>query len=493
MIQKTFLLLITVFTVLASSVTHAQPVLNATKTNFHAGEFTETFSMTDHENNIHIFLTSSNKIGHLMYDSSFNLLKENRYEVTLGEVNLVQGYYFNQDKINIYFSNNKLNKFHLFTLEHDEKFELSNFEFEKGKEVVIQKINAHNNFYILTSVKKSSILKIYNFKNSGYDTFFHDFSEETFLSQKNEKTTLWNILKRKSIEVFEDDIPTSIVLSAEPIKIYPGLDEVTITLNHRKNLTRIITLNLTSQKNEIDYLLIPEHRIENKEYHKSNSFIYNNVIYQILCDNHQLIIQFFDRKEKKLINEFHLDENDNLYSQNTPIFEGTAVVSVDNEVIHDTKTFLKKLSSTKVAIAALEKNGSIITTVGANGIRTNNFTGVPMKDKPFFEMKGDPLFEETIGGIPIATFGPINISITPIIGSFYSYSKSKSVYTRYLFNPTNFEHKKGYAVINVFDLIAVYKGREIKDIAPSYENIFKYNDHFIYGYLTDQEYRLVKF
>ena len=81
------------------------------------------------------------------------------------------------------------------------------------------------------------------------------------------------------------------------------------------------------------------------------------------------------------------------------------------------------------------------------------------------------------------------------MNAFFTVENSMTTYTRSLLNKDTFEQEKGFAGINIFELIHVYKTQDVKLKKVIRENIFKNNGDYIYGYYNPEssKYTLLRF
>ena len=157
--------------------------------------------------------------------------------------------------------------------------------------------------------------------------------------------------------------------------------------------------------------------------------------------------------------------------------------------LEKTSQLLRKLSNAQsTGLFVYEQNGNLNLTIGG-------YTEIRSTGGNFGAMNMG------MGGFGSTTL-PNGITIrnysNPTFGAYNSYSYSKSVRAKCLFNPETFEHIEGKVEKNIFDRASsnaekIRKQNISKILAL--ETIFKYKGFFIQGYYNrkNKEYILYKF
>jgi len=353
------------------------------------------------------------------------------------------------------------------------------FEKKDKDEIILSYLNHDNRFYVLSNSKNSSKLQLYKFSYNSYDILEYDFSSERFYSEDEKSTNLYTLLQKQEISIIENDIPSSIEETSKKFKLYKQDNEFLITLNHRKNNTKIIHLDFDNPQNsKVDLFFIPVAAFKYQVF--SNSLVHKNRLFQFLASKNDFFMQVFELNSKELLKEYKFTRDyNNIPFSNSPLYIGNGSIASELDEIYETNKFLKYISSKHLGAMAYEKNGNLILTIG--GLYTINSGGGMM-------FPGG-------GGFYGAGNGMVNTAVNPVFWMYDSYSTRSAVFTRCLFDMKNLEHQKGFAPINVFDLISIYKKQDIKDLKTSLETIYKYDDFYVLGYfnLKSEEYAMIKF
>jgi hypothetical protein len=459
----------------------AQETLTTDKVDFSKFYVDSPFSLVDNNEQLHLFFMSKSKATHLIYDEKYQLKTANNYNQPPSPFKDLLGYSLNgSSAINLYFSNPKSNRFLVRFIEEGEITIEKEFDFKIKKELFIKAINHQNNFYILTAVKATSILKLYKFDGDQYNIQTYDFSQKRFLDYKNEPIELSKLLKEVSVvPIVEEEVPSAIDITSKIVKIYPKKDHLILTFDHRDSGTRIMRLNLSNGESDFSYHSVATNLFTKASYNlSSNSFLYRNRIYQLIADRYLLVFTIKNLADGELIKEYSFNEDDiDIPIANSPIYQDGSLYSGKVRELDKTKQFLRKTSKSAVGVFAYEKEGLLQVQLG--GVSEINTGG------------GGAVFG-AFGGIPIATAGALTVTFNPAFFAYDSFSKTRSVFIKCLFDINTLEHLPGPTENTVFDNVADYADTlERIDL----ETVFRRDDYFIYGYYhkKNKTYSLLSF
>ena len=195
-----------------------------------------------------------------------------------------------------------------------------------------------------------------------------------------------------------------------------------------------------------------------------------NHLFQIIASRRKCKIFIKNIETRTVEKKYEFNREYNIGFNNSEIYQDKGSFSLESEKIKDTKKFLAEMMEGNIALTVEEKYGKLYLVFGGYGTYTVSGPGF---------------------GLPVASFG----SVTLFMGAFYSVSNSQATYTRSLLHPDTFENLDGFAGINIFELIKVFKDEEagLKNVIR--ENIYKYDDFYIYGYYDTktENYTLLKF
>lgn len=403
-------------------------------------------------------------------------------------------------EINLFFSNYRGDGFFLMSLdEENEKAYVKQYDLKfDSKERFFKTLNHHNQFQMLTYVKGASVLKRYLFSKSKVKTIVYDLEDESFYNKYGTQAPLSNVLGSKDdCSVIESNIPLSLEIASKKVKIYPSKEELLISLNHRKEGTRIIRLNSTNNTSKTYFFKAKTKSLGVEQIKKSNSFILNDTLYFLSMTKNDLSFSASNINTEEQFKMILFKKNDSILFKNGPIYEQGSVTTSpfsnksvsERRVIETSKKFLQRLSKSDIAIQVFERDRMIDLTIG--GINSN---------------KGGGGYSTTssITGIQEGKNNQIEIvrsSTTPLYYSFNSYISSSSIFFKSLLNSNDFTHivnDSPNIASNVFDRISM-RSRYLKNAVLkrklAIETIFKMHDFWVYGYYNKKEktYTLVRF
>lgn len=459
--SKKFLLVIISF--LFTTITQAQELFSKVELSKNALD-SETIGIVDNQENVNLINIGLTTIFHSKYNEAGTLLFQKKYSRPNYIYSSTQGYSINEDNsIILYFSNGKNKLFGNITLpqDADAKPIYSEFTVNGKKEKFLVAINDSGLFYIYTYLKNTSILKRYTVSKEIKEVIDFNLTKERFYNFKNEIAPLSEVLDPWNVTLIESNVPNSIDIASEKIKLYIKGNEHIFTMNHRKIATRTIRLNKHSNEVSIGYYNMPARLFSLNEGLRSNSFIFKDCVYQFICSKQRLNLSAYDLETKELIKEYNFDKNDDLTIKNEALKqEGGTYAFGGKRNLEKTSQFLRKISKSQdVGIYIFQKDNRLNLSMGGK-IAINH---------------GSPIS----GGFGNPATGGISV------GAYASYSTTRSVFINCLFDPKTFEHLEGQLDKNIFDRISEHadflkESNQVKKL--KLESVFKYKDTFMQGY-----------
>lgn len=377
----------------------------------------------------------------------------------------------------------KNNDFVIFmTNKNRRKFASSRFSFEENKiefneldldlenEKIIQTADYNNKFHVLTITPKTAIINVYRFEDATtYSKFPIDFSSHTFLNQKQKEADLYEMITvnsgfyglGKSIDLvkIKTDNPTALEVACNPTKLYQQNEHILLTFDSNEDVTQIVDINLKKLEGSVKSI---QKAMENWAYKEknSNSFLYEDILYQIVTTKAAIHLRAINYKTDKIINEHSAHADEKISFKNSSIAQTGGTFDNFRE-FEDTGTLLRKVRRGKAGLA-VHKNGAFYhITYGGIIERTVN-SGMMM---PGF-------------GMPIASIGAVTVFFNPTYFAYESYTHTKALLVDALFN-SDFEHQEGDIGDNIFDSIEAFE--EENKITPAGRTIFKLNNSYILG------------
>ena len=211
-------------------------------------------------------------------------------------------------------------------------------------------------------------------------------------------------------------------------------------------------------------------------------------------------VKHFDTQE--MLKEIVLHKDDSITFKNTPIIqEGPAFIAgTITREMEATSKFLRKVSAGDIGIAAYRNDGNYRITLGSKKeIRSGGGAMMPLGG---------------FGAMPMASFGPANVTFNPTFYAYGNYTSTKTVRIDCLFNE-DFNHIAGEVPENILDKVKAFEDSFDSETltdgssAKGYKrfngntsksdielkNLFWHQDQLYFGYLDtgDRNYHLVKF
>ncbi|MFC0603277.1 hypothetical protein [Winogradskyella pulchriflava] len=424
--------------------------------NEESGEFVTFFKYFKH---FAAYLHS--KEGELLNTFSANALPKYK--------NNYLGASINGNDYTLFFQNDYGTKFSALTI----NFSTSGFEFTDkinaipNTESLIGSLEYKSHIYILTSLKRSSKLKLYKLINHNEvteDVF--DFSHIKFTSPRGFDITLNQLLDggydESKASLIENNEPGSLESSSKKNKLFLDGNKLILTNDTYDISTILLSIDLDNKTS--DYTEFSKAAFDKKDRgSKSNSFVLDDYFFNLYASKEKLDFSIYDIHSKSLIKSITITENDSIAFKNSPIIlEGG---EFDNyRELERTKQFLRKVSNSNAGLFAYKQNDSYIITIGCSKTveMSNQFAFV----SGFF------------GGL---AFGITTAILTP---SYYSYTHTKSTRIECLFDE-DFNSIDGTIPENGFDKIKAYVDNNT-DIKFKHKSVFKIKEKYILGYFEKE-------
>jgi hypothetical protein len=478
--MKKIFLLIFFFSIKIQSQLHVNNInirLNSNK---------DVFQIIDHENQkVNLFLSDKYKVNSFILDNQMkplDTLSGNRPEKKYKDI---LGYSGNLYNPVIYWSDKQKNKILSQTFNFIErKCYLKEFDIkikEKG-EVFLEQFTENNKFYILVLSEKNH-LKLYCLYNESIIEKEFDLSKT---NNGNELINISSIFDKSSFDLsFEEpktitkiisDFPVSLSESAKRRKLYIRNNQLILTFDVSNGFTNLIIINLDNFLFTLEKIQKPTIDNVKEENIKSNSFILDDNIFQIIVCSKQLILSV-KNLDGNNIKEFKINDTDDFKINNTPFIRQSNGFERELET---TEQFLRKIVRSNFGISLLKQNEKIIAKIGCISADASGGYMAPMNMSV-----GGGTFNTPAGSV---SFQPINHQFN----NFYSYGSKRSIYTDCLFDK-NFNHINEKISDLTYDKISKFK--EGFEANISCETVFKIFNTYIFGYYDESfgAYRLYKF
>ncbi|WP_299102542.1 hypothetical protein [uncultured Winogradskyella sp.] len=447
-----------------------------TKEQSHEKTLRQVINIVNPETNelVVVFRYSTFIVAHI-YNQEGVLINTFRTEVLPKYKNNYFGTTINGNSYTLFFQNDYGTKFSALTLNFDSSgFQFSNkLKIPLKAETLLGSFEYNSTVYLLSTVKKTSKLKLYQLNNHEEyteDTF--DFSHIELKTYNGFKTNLNRVLdggyEIPDVSMINHGEPTSLEKVIQKNKLYIDGNKLMLTNDVDDISTTLITIDLETKNSQ--YHNFPKPSFSKKDHGiKSNSFVLDDRLYNMYVSKEKLDFSVFDINSKSLIKSFVITDTDSITFKNSPIIlEGGDFQNYRE--LDKTKQFLKKVSNSNAGLSVYKNNGNYIVTLGCSETMTSS---------AFMTFYGGAL-----GGIVVG------ISSSILTTTFLTYTKTKSTRIECLFDKdmTSIQAK---IPENNFDIISKFIESQPKT-KFAFKSIFKTNNSFILGYF-DADLALYKY
>ncbi|MDY8136999.1 hypothetical protein [Aquimarina sp. 2201CG5-10] len=394
------------------------------------------------------------------------------------------GYNVQEDVYSLFFTNNRKTKFEILTFNFKNKTSsLKSLDFKLKKEWFIDAINYQNKIYILSVSKNNSDLNIYTF-NEDFEVSKNTSSLKS-LEYKNSIDgsifTAYNTLSYYDIAKIEPRNPNVIETTSKKTKIYVLDNQLILSFDHRGKETQLFYVNLDTF--ELTFKAIEKPSNTEKGFVKSNSYIFDDKIFQIASSSKKMRFTIKDLETKQKIKEYSITKEDSITFKNSPIIQegGGAFSDFSKNRIREmekTSKYLRKISSSNLGISVYKVDNEYNVILG--GTKEINNGGVSH-------------FGVGVGfGGTVGSSGALSVSFNPTYYGYGGYTSTKSTYINCLFDK-NFDHLEGDIQKNKYDLLTDFED-SLKN-EPEAVTVFLHKDLLHYGFFDKKlrTYNLYRF
>ncbi|AXT51690.1 hypothetical protein D1818_12885 [Aquimarina sp. BL5] len=397
----------------------------------------------------------------------------------------ILGYNIEGNTYSIFFSDSWSTKFGVQTFDFDTKTAKNTFlDFKIKGEKYVESVVYNNKIHVITITKKSSDLNIYTFDKQFIPTkntvSLKELEYPNPRSRNHTINAYYLLLSDTGgisrsvidIEKIEGSNPNVIETTSKENKLYQFNNQLVFSFDYNHKKTQLCFIDLETFETVVKSYDKPSNTEEG--YRKSNSYIFDNKLFQIASSNQKMKFTVLDLKTEKMIKEYKVTKEDTIRFKNSPIIqEGGGILPgfSENRVreMEKTSKYLRKISSSDLGISVYKvDNAYNIVLGGTKEITTSNgYTGINGFGGGF-GMGG------TVGGSTVAWIG-----FNPTFYNYSSYTTTKSTYINCLFD-NNFDHIQGDIKKNGYDRL--FEFEDNLDIKTKAVNIFLHKDRLHYGF-----------
>jgi len=424
-------------------------------------EINQSFNVVDSETgNIAFFLEENKLVKGFLYDKDFKLLAKVYSEDLKDKYKSFIGFQIKGNIISLFMNTKNNRSYGVLTFNFEnETSVVTEIDFKLKGEEYIESISTNNSFYLISRPKNKNQFNIYTFNE---DFLVNEneiiFKEDDFLDRRDRPIKLYDIFfKTRKIN---NKAPNSIEATSKFVKFYDYDNRVIITSDIYNEFTFLININLNDFSYSVDKFVHPKYETS-MIYVKSNSYVYENNLFQIITSSKKLNIQITDLETKKIIKEYSASKSSPIDFKNSQIILEGGDFKKHRE-LDKTSQFLRKIAKYRVGISVYKQKGIYQMTVG----------GITEGSSGMGYVFAGAIVGGMVGGVIVAA------SINSMTYSYYGYTKTKSVRITGLFDD-DFTHVKGAISDNPFEIMKAFfeENKEFKA-----KTILSYNGSYLYGF-----------
>ncbi|MFD0931789.1 hypothetical protein ACFQ0R_04165 [Psychroflexus salinarum] len=438
----------------------------------------DAYLIEDSKTNSYYAILEEDKVTHgFKFDSIGTLVNRITSEGLKRKYKEIIGHIIKNNKLLLIQKNDKGNKFAYIQYDFTTgKTKEAEYDIEKRTDRFVESYCTSDRCIIYTiDISNNNSLKKWEYKIDGKSSV-----KEIFLTKQLRMSGIKdNYLSSYIIEAkgftsnidlvkVNNKIPNNIEITANPNKMYEYENGFVWTLDG--DLEHTILLNFDYPEFEPKVRIIKKSRLKNEWGGKSNSFLFEDKIAQVMSNNKELIVDIKSIEQPEdLIKTLRVGKKEEIEFKNSQILqEGSMYSFGSTRKMEKTSKLLRKMSSQDNGISINRNKDKYHITIG--GIRKQTSGGGMM-------MPG-------FGAVPMGTFGAMTVSFNPTFYAYGLYSNTGSTRIECLFDK-EFNHSEGEIEKNVFDRIDDYK--EVNERNIKVESITYFNNRVILGYLSLRE------
>jgi len=313
-------------------------------------------------------------------------------------------------------------------------FELS-VEINSGNQIYLTSWETKSGLVVLGIVENSNVITVSKFSGYG-DISSHKYNSDfNEIIQNHESYTLSGLFDSQggAIQKIDASIPVSLYLASAKNKAYLINEEIIITIDYFSGITYYLAINLLQNTHKLQsYPCDIDNHLA-----KSNSFIYDNTLFQLSVDKDELSLNIIGLTDTNRIVKYYAPKTEKIGFSNSSMEqrnekEGFLYGKPDITDIKKTKRFLKIVSKMKPAISVFRKKEDFQILLGGVA-EIHQAAGVA--SKPILASGGE-MTVGTSGNLIM----PEPVYHFPTNYSFSSYSSRKSAYLSSIINSSSFQH-----------------------------------------------------
>ena len=352
------------FLLISKSVLLSQTVLNSYPLNFdnNPRKYIQALNIEDQKNHdLYVFLSDNTNITILKYNKSVFLTNQFKDSIREAFNCALIGQSISDDGYpTLYWGSQNMRNLKIIKYYLDNKTSKTlKFDFPSYHDYIITSYQKNNVFYLLGKEKDQPHLILYEFNNGKCVIRMFDFSAFAFQNEKKQNFAFSTVLKYFPIEKMEYSNFNPLDKTTSKSKMYVYDDHIVLSLDYNLKQTQVFNLNLETQ--EVTEKNYPQ-PITKKASGNSNSFYYENKLFQIKSNSDEFLFDIKDFESAKTIKSVAISKNDTIRFKNSPFY-----IQIDDQKPQEIKTtnkFLKSLTTVNPGISIFKNNQNDFLTIG---------------------------------------------------------------------------------------------------------------------------------
>lgn len=246
------------------------------------------------------------------------------------------------------------------------------FDIPFTDENILTSFEQNNQLYLLSYQKNEKQLKLYILRGNRYDEKILDFSAFKLNFTSQNAVPIPQFIGTNPIEIVDNDFFNPLFLVINKIKVYPLTDKLLITLDPFPTQTQAFEMDWNTFA--ITEKVFPQPTLVSGA-GKSNSFYYQEKLYQFKANEAQLVFAKHDYQGNEPLLEYSVLQNEKISFKNSPLYIQSG--DYQPKELKNTEKFLKRLSNKSLGISVYEMQGDLLITVGGTN-NTFSYDGIAL-------------------------------------------------------------------------------------------------------------------
>lgn len=281
----------------------------------------------------------------------------------------IAGYAIDNGKYIAYLSTANKRSWAILTLDFTSKTHTLQEVTQKIEQDRIMQSALHaNHLYVFTVVRNSSIINMHKISPQGNITKSkHNFEDLVLNDGKRTLAKIDNIMQiagSREATFIDSSVPIALESSKSRVKIYQKDEFISLTLDHSAKRTFLLTFNLTEGTSKTQ--IIEKTALNNDSYKaRSNSFLIDEKLFMFNSSVEEMNFSVVDIKTSKQEVIYSATKDEIIKFKNTPIIQEDEGRDNSKE-FEKTAKFLRKISSSNLAITVVKNDTDYVITLGAS-------------------------------------------------------------------------------------------------------------------------------